>query len=368
MIRMFALGLLVAGCSGSSGGIAGGNVPKDQYTTEAYKAICAHYATCGIAKSADGCFTYFQSVLGSYASVGSSLYDDAIAQGKIAYDGAAAARCLSGYSTAACSLSALLAPAADCRAIYVGQVPVGSPCGIGQCVPSAFCSAEVDLKCPGTCKARVAAGGAATAAAECVVGLGVLAGVCAEPPKEGAACSTPGSFSGCAPGLTCAADTKTCAKAKVEGDACSATAPCDTFYNCTNGKCARPGDIGASCGGATGAGLGCKLELACSATGTCVARLGEGSVCTGSECNFGLRCSKATAGAAEKTCHRPTPLNGACTAATASDCDTGLFCSSSSQTCVAQLADGATCTATDVCNLGTCSAGKCVSYVSSTCL
>lgn len=152
MIRMFALVLVVSvvGCSGSTGGIGGGNVPKEQYNSEVYKAICSHFATCGIAKSADTCFKYYQTLLGAYASVGTNFYDKAIELGKIKYDGAAAARCLSGYSNSACSLSALIVPAADCRSVYVGQVPVGSACGYGQCVPSAFCSSEVDAKCPGT--------------------------------------------------------------------------------------------------------------------------------------------------------------------------------------------------------------------------
>lgn len=367
MIRTLALVLLVAGCSGGSGGTAGGNVPRDQYNTEAYKAVCAHYATCGIAKSADSCVQYYQTLLGSYSSVGVNFYDKAIELGKIKYDGAAAARCLNGYATSACSLSALISPAADCRSIYVGQVPVGSACGYGQCVPSAFCSSEVDAKCPGTCKARVQAGGAATSPAECVAGLVILSGTCSNPPGEGSTCSTPGPFGGCAPGLTCS-DAKTCVKPKVEGDACSTTAPCDTFFSCVSGQCARPGDVGASCGASAGSGLGCKIELYCSSASTCAQRLGEGSACTGAECNFDLRCSKATPGAADKTCHKPTPLNGACTVATTSDCDNGLFCSSSSQTCIAQLADGAACTTGDVCSFGTCSSGKCVSYLGSICI
>lgn len=374
MIRMFALVLVVSvvGCSGSTGGIGGGNVPKEQYNSEVYKAICSHFATCGIAKSADTCFKYYQTLLGAYASVGTNLYDKAIELGKIKYDGAAAARCLSGYSNSACSLSALIVPAADCRSVYVGQVPVGSACGYGQCVPSAFCSSEVDAKCPGTCKARVEAGGTATSPAECVYGLVVISGTCSQPPQEGSSCSTPGPFGSCAPGLTCSADTKTCVKPKIAGDTCSTSAPCDIFYTCVSGKCTAPGDVGASCGQATAAGLGCKIELHCNNSGTsggtCAQRLGEGNTCIGSECNFDLRCSKASATATDKTCHKPTPLNGPCTTATASDCATGLYCSSSSQTCVNQLAEGTTCTSSDVCNFGTCTSGKCVSYLSSICI
>lgn len=369
-MRNVVLVLLVAGCTGGTGGTAGGNVPKEQYNAEAYKAICAHYASCGIAKSTDTCFQYYQSLLGSYASVGLNFYDQAIEEKKIAYDGAAAARCLNGYASASCSLSALLTPAADCRSIYVGQVPVGSECRFGQCVPAAFCTSEVDGKCPGTCKARVQAGGAATSPAECEVGLAVVSGKCAQPPKEGEACASPGTFSGCAAGLTCASDSKTCVKPKIAGDACSTTSPCDIFYSCVNGKCTAPADVGEPCGAIGTSGLGCKLELYCNATGadggTCAQRTNEGQPCTSqTQCNFDLRCSKATPSAADKTCHKPTALNGACT--TTTDCETGLFCSTTSMTCIAQLEAGAACTAADSCKLGTCTAGKCVSYVSSIC-
>ena len=57
--------VVVAGC----GGVGGGNVPREKYTEEAYKAICAHYATCGIARSADSCNQYYQSLLGPYLTL-----------------------------------------------------------------------------------------------------------------------------------------------------------------------------------------------------------------------------------------------------------------------------------------------------------
>ena len=231
-------------------------------------------------------------------------------------------------------------------------------------------AADFVWRAAGAIATVVEAGGTATSGAECVYGLVVISGTCSQPPQEGSSCSTPGPFGSCAPGLTCS-DTKICVKPKVEGDSCSTTAPCDIFFNCVSGKCTRPGDVGASCAQSTGLGLGCKIELFCNVSGTtgvCAQRLGEGNTCQGSECGFALRCSKATAGATDKTCHKPTPLNGACTAATTSDCATGLFCSSGSQTCVTQLADGATCTTSDVCNLGSCKSGKCVSYLSSICI
>ena len=361
--------LAVVGCGGA-GGPGGGNVPREKYNEEAYKAICAHYATCGIAKSADTCNQYFQSVLAPYLSLGTSLYDKAIELGKIKYDGAAASRCLTGYSTASCSLAGLITPASDCRSVYVGQVPVGSSCGFGQCVPSAFCSSELDQKCPGTCKARVQAGGMATSPVECAIGLVIISGACSQPTPEGSSCSSPTTlFSTCAPGLACASDTKTCTKPRVAGEACSSTMACDIFYQCLNGKCAPPGDVGASCGQPSGGGLSCKLELSCKGSGTtavCAERLAEGSVCTGADCGFNLRCSKASATATENTCHKPLALNQSCSGAMAADCDTNLYCNSA-QTCVTQLADGAACMPGEVCSLGACTNGKCVSYLSSIC-
>ncbi len=214
MMRMLALALVVVGCSGSTGGVVGGNVPQEQYNTEGCKAICAHYASCGIAQ-----FDYYQSALGAYGTVGTNFYDKAIELRKIKYDGAAAARCLSGYSSSACALNAQLTTDADCRAIYVGQVPVGSACGYG---------------------------------------LVVISGTCSQPPQEGSSCSTATLIGSCAPGLACASDSKTCVKPKVEGDSCSTTAPCDTYFSCVSGKCTRPGDVGASCG--PGRRVGARLQ------------------------------------------------------------------------------------------------------------
>jgi hypothetical protein len=355
--RALVVLLLATGC-----GSLGGGVPREQYTAESFKAICTHYANCGLAKSADGCNQYFQSIVGAYITTSTSVYDKAIELGKIKYDSAAASRCLSGYANAACSLAALTSPASDCRSIYVGQVPVGQACGYGECVPSAYCTTEADGKCPGTCKDRVQAGGAATSQASCAVGLVLISGSCSQPPGENSSCGT-GTTSVCAAGLTCATDTKTCTRPRVQGDACSSTMACDIFYRCVNGTCAAPADVGGACGQSTG-GLSCKLELFCNGT-VCAERFAEGATCTGSECANNLRCGKATAAAANKTCNKPLAAGATCASTT--DCDAALFCSSTSKTCIAQLAAGAACTTSDVCSAGICTSGKCVSYLTSTC-
>lgn len=373
---VLCLAAAACGSGGGTGGVGGGvgnSVPYDQYTNQSYKVICAHYATCGIARSETSCTQYYETLLGAYAtSAATSYYDDAIKAGKIAYDGAAAARCLNGYANASCSLAALLAPSNDCASIYVGQVQVGSACRFGQCVPSAYCSADVDKVCPGTCKARVQAGGTATSGVECAAGLVLISGTCSQPPGEGAGCApVSGTPALCAPGLVCAADTKKCTKPRVSSATCSATEPCDTFYRCVNGTCTPPGDVGDDCATST-SGLSCKLELYCKGTGTtrvCAERLGEGGSCTtGSDCLPTLRCRLTAPGAMTSTCQKPIAKNGACSTGTASDCETGTYCHGTSMTCVPELADGATCTPNDRCNLGTCTGGKCVSYLSSICL
>jgi hypothetical protein len=351
------------GAGGGGGSVANDFVPSAQFTTELYKAICAHEASCGTAKSFDSCFQYSQSAL--VASAGTTTLnnfrDQHLAEQKISYDGAAAARCLRGYANAGCSLP--LTPVDDCASVYVGRVPVGSPCRLLQCVPGAFCTSEVDLKCPGTCKARLPAGAAATSITECEVGLVVVSGKCAPPRKEGEACATHGPVGDCATGLTCAFGSKTCVKRRVGGDACSDASECATYTRCLNGKCAAFPDVGEPCDLAR-----CKLGLMCGAGGTCVQPGGAGAVCTSTGCLFDLRCGKATPSATEKTCQKPTPLDGACAPATPSTCGAGLYCSSGSMTCVPRLEAGAACTAVDGCKAGPCTAGKCPSTVSSLCL
>ncbi len=352
----------------SCGGGFGGSISRENYTSESFKAVCAHFANCGITGSQSACVQFYDSILGSYSST-TDVYGKAIELGKIKYDGAAASRCLNGYATASCSLSALSAVSGDCRSVYVGQVPVGQSCGNGECVPSAYCTVEVDGKCPGTCKDRVPAGQAATSPSQCAVGLVLISGTCSQPPGQGSSCGTgTGTSSVCAAGLTCSSDTKTCTTPKLVGDTCSSTAPCDLFYSCINDKCAAPAGVGASCGQMGTGTLSCKLELYCDPTlKTCAARLGEGATCTGSECNYDLRCGKANAAATGNTCHKPFALNQACSASASKDCASGLYCDATSKTCLAQLAAGAACTAFDSCTGGYCSANKCVSYVTAAC-
>ena len=152
---------------------------------------------------------------------------------------------------------------------------------------------------------------------------------------------------------------------------CGASAACEAGQRCVNGTCTPPGDVGDDCATST-SGLSCKLELYCKGTGTtrvCAERLGEGGSCTtGSDCLPTLRCRLTAPGATTSTCQKPIAKNGACSTGTASDCETGTYCHGTSMTCVPELADGATCTPSDRCNLGTCTSGKCVSYLSSLCL
>ena len=350
----------------------GGGVSRQNLTTETYRAICAHYTQCGLTKSPDSCTQYFQAVIPTGASAYTSLYDKAIQLGKIKYDDGAAGRCLNSYSNASCDFSSLVG-SDDCRSVYVGQVAVGETCGYGECIPSAFCSTEVDQKCPGTCKARIPAGSAATSFSECVIGTYPINGVCSKPVTEGSSCAgSTGSSVPCAAGLSCSTETKTCTKPKVAGS----SAPCGGFLNCVDGKCATPGDVGTTCRQPAGGGFvlyPCKLELFCdsgSATPVCRDRLAEGQTCLSANCALNLRCAKATTSSATTTCNKPAAKDQFCEGSSSGglgSCDVGLYCDSPTKTCKAQLVEGAACTPSDSCASGYCSSGKCVNFFASTC-
>jgi hypothetical protein len=118
--------------------------------------------------------------------------------------------------------------------------------------------------------------------------------------RLGEACGgTPGL--GCSGGLDCQGGV--CARPRVLGESCSASATCRGVLRCVNGLCAKPPGNGASCDPNSDAGNECDyyLGLGCGANGTCaptpVARLGE--ACTGMQCDVGTYCN---AGADVPTC------------------------------------------------------------------
>jgi hypothetical protein len=180
-----------------------------------------------------------------------TLGTQAVAEGRIVYDGVAAARCFAATVGAPCAAVALGDP--RCDEVFAGQVAAGGTCytskdclGGGDCVDRVCDERQC---CPGTCAApeppepepvRRPIGSTCVTHADCV--LEAHCGfdrVCAAlPDRAGQPC-----VFGCAWGdLRCDLATLTCVAFRPLGEACGSDVDCDEAYAYCDGVCrAIPG-------------------------------------------------------------------------------------------------------------------------------
>jgi hypothetical protein len=279
-----------------------------------------------------GCTQMLQSIRG------------AISSGRLVYDSAAAATCLSNAAPPAlCASGGTLGYGVPvCQQVFKGTVANGGTCysqymvllgggdQINECA-SGSCSATYQ-SCPGQCVANIATdGGCSTtdAGAACATGDFCNGSTCTAYGGVGAPCD--GAGQRCAFLLACgphdADGAFTCEAKKESGAACSTETECDD-YLCLSGTC-RPGHSGEPC-----APWGkCDSGLACSRSG-CVTPLAANAACTPDydACGTGLVCETTgmdDAGLSTGICQTPqTPtagqpcFNGVC--ASSAWCDTTL--------------------------------------------
>lgn len=332
------------------------DIKREDFLTESYKALCSAYVRCGLAKSATLCFEQTNPYLATQVDSLAPL----IEAGKVEYDGAKARLCVDAIARLSCDSEFLGDLPRECQLVHEGQAAIGAGCETLECVPSAWCSPKSSGSppppgsCRGVCKARVPAGGSATASSQCETGLVLMDSVCVTPAAEGATCKELVFPPTCAAGLRCAADTKTCKKLKLEGESCDSTSLCSGYRVCARGSCTKPGDLADAC-----TASGCKLDFTCDtskAIPVCSERFGAGATCPkGNECNFGLRCLKAQASSAT-TCQQPGAAGQACVFG---GCGKHLFCEIASKTCKPARSAGEGCTEVDSCETGFCLAGIC---------
>ena len=320
----------------------GGSIPFEQLNTELVKALCAKYEECGLARSQATCISEFDGVI---------LNDqaNAIAAGRVKYDGSAARTCVNALSKVACT-ELSLGSDESCDRVYEGQVAVGATCGTStDCVSSAYCAeTTTGMACSGTCTTRVAAGGMATRSSACEEGLRVIGGVCTKPPVEGEACTQAG---GCDDWLICGSDLK-CRKPGEEGAACDRTNACALFLSCVGGTCRRAPDVGESC-----AATLCKVDLYCDPVMKLCAEPGAaGASCTTlSACRKPLVCTNM--GSTAGMCTSATPEGQSCATV---PCDFATYCESATKLCKKRIAvgqpcpSGTECERTSNCTSGTC--------------
>jgi hypothetical protein len=351
---------LLSGCN--QGGVSGGNLATvDGYETAAAHAICQTFTTCGevSASAENGCEAGYHSIL---AGTGYSL-QDAVAAGRVAYDGDAAQACLSYFSSLTCSFDALGLDSSKCRNIVIPKVQPGGMCLADQECVGGFCARTTgSTGCPGTCTVYIASG------ADCSAHFTGCAptqwcdtangnGVCTDLGAKGAACSYGSCQSGllclddgtgnstcqpipamgqhcsyqCGAGLRCDLGTMTCQPQQKKGSACTDTTDCASGLGCamsaelSSGTCQPFADLGKPCG----ALAPCASDATCDPlTNTCIGMGGAGDDCSSASCGTFLICDATT-----MKCVASSPAGSACTSD--DDCETS-YCDPSTHQCAIQ--------------------------------
>ncbi len=328
--------------NGGGSGTDGGYANVDAFCAAKRGALCSYFVRCGIFETTTHCLAF-------YAGFAEDCGHDekpALKDGRIAFDGAAAARCHGAYATTlACSLTGPdLATNADCRAMFAGKVPDGSPCYMSrECSSSSYCTATY-LSCPGACRPRVPEGGFASDVKQCEAGLYLHVGECSAKVPVASSCaaiSPHPSQQQCVDSAYCVGDV--CILKKAAGSTCAqGTSECAAPNTCNGGVCSTFAGTGGTCKGSPL--TMCKLDLQCSGltvAGTCGPLSSAGQSCLiDGNCEPGLFCTgQSLATLVKGTCVARRSKGGACSAE--SECDAALYCSAGS--CAAKKAPGAAC-------------------------
>jgi Dickkopf N-terminal cysteine-rich region len=306
----------------------GGSITFAQYESQAATAYCSYLAKCGLFPDAATCEQANTGII----TVADPSLAEAIAQGRVAFDGDDAAACLSQFSNESCDQTMSRVSPTICNEIVSGTVGSGGMCAIDQECISQACDVPSceQACCQGTCVGGTApalqpTGAPCTSDESCVAGdyCDSQADMCAPYVAAGSACAD--SFA-CAPGFGCAGTPLVCKTLPGTGAACP------------DGVCAN---VGEHCGSA----------------GTCVKDGLPGDSCvTNSDCSEFFTCDPST-----MQCMKGPSLGEPCPDGTCFDANT--FCTdelgSATPTCAAAGSDGATCNSIDQCISGNCDNNVC---------
>ncbi|MDH5492143.1 MAG: hypothetical protein OEY14_09330 [Myxococcales bacterium] len=340
MATLTLTGILSCGALGCGGDGGTPSVSASNFDEAAVRELCTFIHTCSIpdgdllfvrvvSRTVEGCVELAQ------AEIGSTGIAEAVADGSVLYDGAAAGACLSAIGDSCTAGAAgIFGDRPSCEGALTGTLPEGDPCYISeQCAGDAYCDNGFGGSCPGTCTPRIGLGAAcfrdaecsrAAGASECAwnealgedrcvstvlhadAAMGEPCGtVVTETSREYTMCS-PGSWCGTddlcqaplAAGASCGSIDEICVEGHIcadgscmafslgsEGDACDDRfAVCDPGQrlDCIDGSCAviTDGMAGSPCRGGDFAGFDCNAGLVClRASDTCGEPLATGAVC-----------------------------------------------------------------------------------------
>jgi hypothetical protein len=345
------------GTGGTSGGdplAIGSSVPESEFAKSFAKVRCAVDRRCGLAFSKLDAASCVERAVGFDPIVGTLR--ELIERGKLNYDPARMAECLTFLGNRECDSFGMEAAPGSPNETYTGYLVDGA------------LSWAANAACREALLGDVPAEGGCFTKMECASGICELpsgnasCGACVAPLARGATCVSGQFINGsyfdrCGLDDYCDAQTKRCVARLAEGAACSS----ETSRACALGlKCATPAAGGAgTCQRFAGegepcAGLGtlggslCENWLSCSTT--CQAQVGplgaESAGCANGElCLPGLVCDGTV-------CRAPSAGNTACFAAEdPSACQDGFFCDwdFTEGVCKPKVAQGQQCSVQQAC-------------------
>lgn len=272
--------LWTTACGDDGSGFGVGDVDIEDAPAVARRALCHHAAMCGLFPDEATCLA---ANYGFTFAVDPSLVK-AVREGRIKYDGRRLGDCYEQFGDDTCDRTdadgrnILL----GCAGAIAGTIGDGGACAVEEECISGVCNIAdcPDACCPGTCVGGTAPdreaqiGAACGANALCTVGAYCAQGTCAALKPADATC-----FSGaeCDYGLGCAGTPRTCrplpllgeacmgecrdegqycnsmtmvcTQVGLPGDACSVTARCSSFYDCSPStmQCVRGPAVGETC-------------------------------------------------------------------------------------------------------------------------
>jgi hypothetical protein len=318
MRNFVILCVLVAACGGDGDSIAFADYPE-----KAREALCSYLVRCGNIESAEACA---KANLANLAANSGLAFDfrfppglaEAVAMGKVEFDGADAQACLDASAARSCDLtsqSSRISPRA-CATLVRGKLHDGDTCAqslecvsgncdlpacddaccAGKCVgdsaPAAeakigesceFTTCEVDAYCDddlAICLARKDRDAPCILGKECNFGLDCVQGTCDALPALGGACSdTPCRDDG----TVCSSTSHTCVAAGLAGASCKTDGDCSPVYLCdASRKCSAGPALGMPCAPderCADAGAFCDVP-ASAAMGTCAMAKADGAACS----------------------------------------------------------------------------------------
>ncbi|NOY93657.1 MAG: hypothetical protein GXP55_20925 [Deltaproteobacteria bacterium] len=347
--------LLITACSKSSTATP----PLDQVPARFANDICDRFESCVgplvdlFLSGADCRQTFTQSAEDNLLP----LWQAAVTDGSLIYDGAQLDACLTALTGSSCG-SLNQRDLAPCDQVFQGQIPVGGSCNVeAQCQGARYCDSS--STCPGTCTDRKDEGAACTDDAECISGLTCDGdpGTCQRPRNAGESCGG-GSLPGCGLPTVCMGD----------------DAEAGTPGTCRSLSDALTAAVGESCD--PGAGTLCVEGASCALvsydpatmdlTWTCVAAYAAGADCSlavPDACPSGQVCSANPAGGTFSGSCTPLPTaSEACrTGSGGPQCAPGLVCDGGSCAVIGRLGEG--CVTDKGCASGKCTGNLCVAPV-----